>query len=227
MGSELRKHFPNALCPSHKEFDVTVFPLQYISKHGKIGAIIHCAAMTDTKECEENPMDCYMVNSVGTFNAAYIADIIGAKLVYISTDYVFDGKNGNYKETDTPNPQGHYAKSKLIGEWFALSNPNNLVIRTNFMRDFKFKKAFSDKYWSGEWVEDIAKMIYNAINMDLKGLYHVAGARKSIHDLVKTRYPKVGKTTLKDNPVCRAGFPYLKDTSLDCSKFKEVMIRLR
>ena len=188
--------------------------------------IIHCAAMTDTKECEEEAYDAYRVNSIGTF---YLTDWVNfmreklgvdIKLVYISTDHVFDGFEGSYGEDDVPNPQGHYAKSKLIGEWFTLANPNNLVIRTSFMKDFKFEKAFTDKYWSGLWVEDAARLIAQAVKLDLKGLYHIAGLRKSIYDFVKTKYPKVEPMFLKDNPIGRSGLYYLKDTSLDCSKWK-------
>jgi dTDP-4-dehydrorhamnose reductase len=200
--------------------------------------IIHCAAATDTKNCEEEPDDCYRTNSIGTFNLAeYVYGMwkfnFDIKLVYISTDHVFDGErdfayyfgtaHANYDEDDIPNPQGHYAKSKLIGEWFTLANPNNLVIRTSFMKDFKLKKAFTDKYWSGLWVEEVAKLIAKAVKMDLKGLYHIAGERKSIYDFVKTKYPKVKPISLKDNPIGRSGLPYLKDTSLDTTKWKNAL----
>lgn len=244
LGTELKKHFPKAICPHYTDMDITDrdevgrYLTKLLDPTEKL-IIIHCAAVTDTKYCEEEAYDAYRTNTVGTF---YLADWIynlwkfnlDIKLVYISTDHVFDGEQNfcddcggmrkprlHYKEDDIPNPQGHYAKSKLIGEWFTLANPDNLVIRTSFMKDFKFKKAFADKYWSGLWVEDAAKLIAKAVKMDLKGLYHIAGKRQSIYDFVKTRYPKVKPMLLKDNPIGRCGLSYLKDTSLDINKWRK------
>lgn len=183
-------------------------------KHPEL--IIHCAARTDVGECEEMRDLTYLINSLGTFNLAQVC----RRLVYISTDHVFDGTKGNYTENDIPNPQGIYAKSKLVGEWFTLWSPDNLVIRTSFMKDFTFDKAFTNKYWSGMWLEDAAKEIAQAIKMNLTGLYHIAGSRKSIYDFVKERYPNIGKIVLQDNPNGKGGLPYLKDTSLDSVKWE-------
>lgn len=197
---------------------------EYMNKvKDKIMTVIHCAALTDTKHCEDDPVDCYLVNSIGTYNLMEYCDcgdVPFIKLVYISTDHVFDGSAGDYKEFDLPNPRGHYATSKYIGERFVLANPNNLVIRTSFMKDFTIPKAFTDKYMSLLWADELAKEIKLAVGMDLKGVYHIAGPRKSIYDFVKQRYPKVGKIELIENPRGRAGLPYMRDTSLDCSKWE-------
>ncbi|MFH1678337.1 MAG: dTDP-4-dehydrorhamnose reductase, partial [Candidatus Omnitrophota bacterium] len=79
--------------------------------------VIHTAAYTDVDGSEQNPDRAFAVNAAGTENVARAADEIGAVLFYISTDYVFDGKNDKpYTETDTPNPINAYGRSKLEGE---------------------------------------------------------------------------------------------------------------
>jgi dTDP-4-dehydrorhamnose reductase len=158
-------------------------------------------------------------------NAWAVLNMLGSyKLIQISTDHVFDGLKGMYKETDTPNPQGWYAISKWLGEKFAQLNPSSLVIRTSFMKDFTFKKAFTDKYASLLWVDDAAEMIYKLIDNQRTGIYHVGGQRKCIYDFVSEKYPDVGKITLAENPLCQAGLPYLKDTSMDTTKYYEELI---
>jgi len=187
----------------------------------KITTIIHCAALTDVTYCEKRPLEAYEVNSLGTHYLADLCNEFKIKLVYISTDHVFDGEKGNYTEEDIPNPIGHYAKSKLIGEWFTLSNPNNLVIRTSFMKDFPFDKAYIDKYWSGERIEAIANWIANAVEMNIKGLIHISGFRKSIYDFVKTFKPEVKPMKLEDRPTNPYGLKYLKDTSLNIKTWED------
>jgi len=218
----LKKHFKGALCPTEKELDVTYDPKlwDYFKEH-QPDVVIHCAAMTDVSECEDDSFECFVQNAEGTLNVAMCCDDFDAKMIFISTDHVFSGVRGYYVETDQPKPSGVYAKSKLIGEWFTLANPNNLVIRTSFMKDFPFKKAYTDKFASLMWVEDAAKEIAKAVKMDLKGIYHIAGERKSIYDFVKERYPKVKKMEIKERPTNDSGLEYLKDTSLVCDKWRQ------
>lgn len=78
--------------------------------------IIHCAAMTNVDLCEDKIDDAYKINGDATGYLAKAAEDVGAKIIYVSTDFVFDGKKGNYKETDEVNPLGIYAKSKYDGE---------------------------------------------------------------------------------------------------------------
>jgi dTDP-4-dehydrorhamnose reductase len=221
LGSELVKHFPHSLTPDKSEFDITN-PYQMIMylMGKKIHTIINCAAMTNTTECERNPRMAYDINSFGVKHLTDICDDYGIRLIHISTDHVFDGEKGDCKETDETNPKGHYAYSKYLGELYA-NRHRHLIIRTSFMKDFNYDKAFTDKYWSGMWVDEVAKEITRAVNMYyLKGIYHIAGERKSIYEFVKERYPNIKPIKLKDNPIARCGLPYLKDTSLNTEKWK-------
>ena len=221
MGSKL-KYQLDAFAPTEKEFDITE-PARMMKTLEKLRpkTVVHCAAVTDVSFCEKNPMTAYMINSVGTYYLAELCEDLDIKLVYISTDHVFDGEKGMYKETDPPNPQGHYAKSKLMGEHYTLAN-DNLVIRTSFMDSFPFKKAYTDKYFSAEGVGTIASWIAHAVKKDLKGLWHIAGERKSIYDFAKTFKNDVQPMKLKDRPVNAFGLKYLKDTSLDCGRWENL-----
>ena len=80
--------------------------------------VVHTAAMTNVDGCERNPELAYRVNVLGTRNVAVAAQQVGARLVYISTDYVFDGEKGSpYIESDCPRPLSAYGISKLGGEY--------------------------------------------------------------------------------------------------------------
>jgi dTDP-4-dehydrorhamnose reductase len=94
--------------------------------------IVHCAAATNVDWCESHPVECMRVNAEAAGALARAARSIGARLVYISTDSVFDGVSGGYRETDPVSPVNHYARSKASGESAVLDEiPDALVLRTN------------------------------------------------------------------------------------------------
>ncbi len=81
--------------------------------------ILHAAAMTNVDGCEQDPEAAYRANALGTQNVALLAQQCGAVMLYVSTDYVYDGqKEGAYWEWDETHPLSVYARSKLAGEWF-------------------------------------------------------------------------------------------------------------
>jgi len=84
-------------------------------------AVLHAGAVTDVDGCEREPVGAWKVNVGGTEQVARSCRALGARLLYVSTDYVFDGASGPYREDDVPNARGVYARSKLAGEWAALS----------------------------------------------------------------------------------------------------------
>ncbi len=84
-------------------------------------AVLHAGAMTDVDRCEREPDAAWRANVGGSHQVARACRTLGARLVAVSTDYVFDGTAGPYSEDDIPNPRGVYARSKLAGEWVALS----------------------------------------------------------------------------------------------------------
>lgn len=132
LGSELAKKFHNAdlLLPSSNALDITNRDqvLQFC-RENKPEVIIHSAAYTNVDDCELRPEYAFAVNADGSKNIAVAADSIGARVIGISTDYVFDGMLGRpYNEYDIPqNPLSVYGQSKLLGE----QNIQNLC--TNWM----------------------------------------------------------------------------------------------
>jgi len=90
--------------------------------------IIHAAAYTAVDDCESNDKHAYAVNGAGTANVVSAAQNVGARVIYVSTDYVFDGtKLEPYVETDTPRPASVYGASKLVGENSAKTCSTSLV----------------------------------------------------------------------------------------------------
>lgn len=153
--------------------------------------VIHCAAYTNVDGAEENGETAYKINAIGTQNVAAGCLQCGAKLVYISTDYVFDGTLGRaYSEFDQPNPQSIYGKSKLAGEILAKHILNRLfIVRTswlygdgnNFVRTMlKLGKerdtlrVVNDQHGCPTSTQDLAKVILTLINTEHYGTYHAA-----------------------------------------------------
>jgi len=161
LGRELLKLY-NFEAPTHKYFDITSKEniKDWISNNGLPDLIIHCAAYTDVANAEKDKDLCYNVNVVGTAN---LADI-GVPMIYISTEYIFDGEKGNYKEEDTPNPRNFYALTKLLGE-FESKRTRCLIIRTLLKpRPFEHLAACVDQFTSGDYVDIIAKEVMIAMN---------------------------------------------------------------
>ncbi len=151
--------------------------------------IVNCSGMTDFHECEGNPQDAFNVNAVGARNLAIVARKIGARLVQISTDDVFDGTSlSPYSEFDTPHPMTVYGKSKLAGENFVREfNDRHFIIRstwvygagTNFVTSFLSQiqrestlSIASDQFGSPTSAIELAKFILNIIQTSEYGTYH-------------------------------------------------------
>src|SRR5579863_3586899 len=95
--------------------------------------IVNTAAMHHVENCERNPQNAFAVNGLGARNVALVARSIGATLMHVSTDYVFDGAKGSpYEESDAPRPLNVYGNTKLSGEYFVRSTADkHFVLRTS------------------------------------------------------------------------------------------------
>lgn len=208
LGSELRSHL-DCYAPTRQELDITK-PFK-IPSDTKL--IVHCAAYTDVEGAESNQLNCYKTNVEAVENLAKHK----IPMVYISTEYVFDGAEGGYHEEAPRNPVNYYAKTKMWGE-DASQLTESLILRVLFKpRPWKYPKAFVDQYTSGDYVDAIAPMILKAIleYPNRHDVLHIGSERKSIYDLAKqTR--NVGEIYRKDVKVT---IPY--DTSLNLDKWKE------
>ena len=120
LGSELKKLFPDAISPSHNEFDICDKPkIDEFFKNNHIDLVIHTAALTTVRGCEEDKILATKINVEGTKNLVdgLFHSNPDGYFVYISTACVFDGDSGMYNETYTPSPKNFYSSSKLLGEY--------------------------------------------------------------------------------------------------------------
>lgn len=160
-------------------------------------AIIHCAAATDMDWCEEHPAETDLLNAQVPAALAGIARELNARLVYVSTDAVFDGSRGGYTEDDEPAPRSVYAKSKLRGERLTLSHyPTTLVVRVNIygwntqlkqslaewmldqLHTKKHLNGFVDVYFCPMLANDLAEILLAMLDRGLSGVYHVVGPER-------------------------------------------------
>jgi dTDP-4-dehydrorhamnose reductase len=145
--------------------------------------VIHLAAATDVDRCEREPEYAYSVNAIGTWNVASAAKKIGAKVIYVSTVYVFDGKKkGPYVESDMPSAPNYYGRSKQFGEAITKGSlEDHLIVRAGWMigggpaKDKKFIakivqqldkdeiKAVADMMGSVTYAKDLAAKIKELI----------------------------------------------------------------
>src|SRR5690606_41675199 len=98
------------------------FPQRRSSDLWKPDVIVHCGALTHVDYCETNQEESYQKTVVSTHNLVAIAKACGSRFVYLSTDYVFDGEHGPYRETDPVNPISIYGAHKLQAEQYALEH---------------------------------------------------------------------------------------------------------
>ena len=170
LGSEFRE-----LAPSHKghqffftdvqELDITNPDRAYkYMKTNKIECVVNCAGYTQVDKAEDDKPGATLVNSTGTKNLAEASSRVGAMLVHISTDYVFEGKNFKpYTENDTANPKSIYGKTKLDGEIEVMFNAKRaIIIRTSWLYS-SFGQNFVKTILEKAGTEKELKVIYDQV----------------------------------------------------------------
>ncbi len=151
-------------------------------------AVIHAGAWTNVDGCETDPDHAYAVNALGTRHVAEGARMVGARVCYVSTDYVFDGTlDRPYREWDAVNPVSVYGRSKLAGE--SVLGPGDTVVRTswvcgrhgrNFVKTILGRAAegqtltvVDDQHGCPTFAEDLAGMLRRLLVGRIPGLFHV------------------------------------------------------
>jgi dTDP-4-dehydrorhamnose reductase len=133
LGAAMRQVFADhdVTAPSHAVLDIAdVTSVRDAASELKPELIINCAAFNDVDAAEDRPGEALAANAFAVRGLARAAEHAGAALVHYSTDFVFDGTaRAPYREDAAPEPQSHYAASKLLGEWFALDAPRAWVLR--------------------------------------------------------------------------------------------------
>ena len=152
--------------------------------------VIHCAAYTKVDQAEREPEKCWGINADGVKNIAAACRKNGAKLIYLSTDYVFDGKGIDFQETGaTPSPLNIYGKSKLAGEQIVQQELKHFfIVRTswmfgihgqNFVKSILKKaktqdelRVVGDQFGSPTYTRDLARLLCDMIMTEKYGIYH-------------------------------------------------------
>jgi dTDP-4-dehydrorhamnose reductase len=213
---------------SHLELDVLNQEL-LIKKIQEIKPeiVINCSAYTKVDKAEEEKEECIKVNAIGAKNVSYASYKVGAKVIYFSTDYIFDGeKESPYTELDSPNPISTYGRSKLLGEIYTSKhNPNYLILRISWLygingRNFiktiikkakeeKELKIVSDQKGSPTYTLDVVKQTWELIKKDKVGIYHSADqGETSWYEFAKKIIEKL-KINVKISPIKTGEYPAL------------------
>lgn len=226
LGSELEKIFPDSISPSHKDFDICnpINVKDFFGTH-KINTVIHTAALTTVRGCEENKSLAMQINVEGTHNLVneFKNSSPDGKFVYISTACVFDGHSGMYDESSIPYPENFYSLTKLLGEYEVKSFPNSLIIRTNFVsrKKWPYPKAFTDRFGTYLFANQVSLGIKDVLHENLQGIVHIVGDKKiSMFELAKLTTPNIQPMTMNDY----SGPSLTIDMSLDSKYWKKYNI---
>jgi dTDP-4-dehydrorhamnose reductase len=190
-------HFPVAGSPIRLDL-INLTELQQVIQETRPDFIIHTAAVSDVDLCEGRPDMANLVNGEATGKIGETAARLGAYVIYISTDYVFDGKAGSYREEDKPNPVNHYGSSKLLGEellkesgarscvartsvvygWGREHRPNFATWVLGQLKSNQPLKVVNDQFASPTLNSNLAEMILELTSKQLEGIIHLAGATR-------------------------------------------------
>ncbi|MBW4055542.1 MAG: dTDP-4-dehydrorhamnose reductase [Proteobacteria bacterium] len=201
--------------------------------------VVNCAAYTDVDGCESNTETAMAVNGEGVAYLAMACRDIGALLVQISTDYIFDGGKGTpYGEDDAPCPLSVYGESKLAGEMNASFSPEHLVVRTQWLYGLHGKNfvetmlrlgaekdeltVVDDQIGSPTWTVDLARSIIALIDNGCRGVYHSANSEYcSWNGFAQAIFEEAGlNVTVKPMTTSELNRPARRPlySTLECSK---------
>jgi dTDP-4-dehydrorhamnose reductase len=205
LGRELC-HLIDCVTPSHQELDILSFKqTEFFIADKNIDAVIHLAAITSRAQSERNKALTYATNVIGTANIARVAHKHSKKIIYVSTERVFNGIDGNYKENTRPDPPDWYGYTKLAAE-YEIKNitKNYLIIRMSFRpKRWDFPTAFTDVITTADYVDVMAKEMALALSYNISGVIHLGTPKKTVFELAKKKNPKVKPEECPDSAYTR------------------------
>jgi dTDP-4-dehydrorhamnose reductase len=230
---------------THAALDLTDFKaVREQVRKDKPALIIHCAALSRSTSSQEQPALARKSNVDATAALADAAADI--PFMFFSTDLVFDGRKGNYFETDPVNPLSVYAETKVAAEQIVLANPRHTVVRTSltygtspagnraFNEEMRLAwqagqtlRLFTDEFRCPIPAEITARAVWELASQNRPGLYHLAGSERlsrwQIGQLIAAHlgiaHPKMESASLREYQ----GAPRSPDTSLNCAKIQNLL----
>jgi dTDP-4-dehydrorhamnose reductase len=206
--------------------------------------VIHCAALSRTKDCESDPRQAQRINVEAT---AYLASCSKKiPFVFLSSGEVFDGQAGWYRETDDANPINVYGQTKLEAERRVLQNPRHTVLRIvltagtslngdrSFVEDMrraarsgKAMTLYGDEFRCPLPAGVIARAVWELVNREATGLYHLGGrdrlSRWEIGQKLLACYPELRGHLFEGASIGHTGAPRPRDLSLNCDKLQALL----
>jgi len=208
-------------------------------------AVVHMAALGDVDLCERDRGLAWRVNVDATRVLVKQASKSGSAFLYLSTDYVFDGERGMYREEDAPNPVNFYGLTKLVAEELVKTLDRSIVVRTSAIYGFgmgrkNFGKYLVEALSSGQevralvdqWLSPtlnslLAKAVVELLERELWGVYHVAGERVSRYDFALRLARRFGFDASLIKPARMEEMKWYarrpRDSSLDCSRARAML----
>ncbi|MBH0201956.1 MAG: SDR family oxidoreductase [Nitrospira sp.] len=210
----------------------------------KPSAVIHCAAVSRTKDCEQDPQRARRVNVEATAHLAQLSTDI--PFIFVSSGEVFDGRAGWYRETDEPVPINFYGKTKCEAEQLVLQNPRHTAVRIvltagisqggdrSFVEDMcraaksgKPLTLYADEYRCPLPAGTIARAIWELVAKNASGLYHLGGSERlsrwEIGQALLSWYPELEGCLTEGSASCHTGAPRPADLSLNCEKIQRLL----
>jgi len=223
LGSELHAYYPKSIGLNHGHIEVESPEIIEAIKALKPTVIFNCAAYHNLDKCELNPDVAYKVNAIGAKNLAMAAQEVKAKLVHISTDYVFSGNtNRPYEEPDMPMPMQVYGNTKLAGEYFVQANCDNYIIaRISAVfgkykcraKEYNFPQMMlnnskngiltvvDDQYVTPTYTYNFVRQLDRVLKGDYSGLFHMTNyGIVSWYEFTKKILEKAGVKNVIVNP---------------------------
>lgn len=227
---------------SRVDLDLTEDPaVERVWRSIKPDLVIHCAAMSRTKDCERNPERARRINVDATAHLVRLSRDI--PFFFLSSGEVFDGRRGWYREEDEAIPINVYGKTKLEAERLVLQNPRHTVVRIvltagtsqngdrGFVEDMcrtaksgKVLPLYRDEFRCPLPAGAIARALWELAGLNAPGLYHLGGrerlSRWEIGQALLPRYPELQDHLSEVSASGHAGAPRPADLSLNCEKIQ-------
>jgi len=221
FGSELKKikNKYKLLFPNKRKLNIlNPKSIKKYLKSQKPNYLIHLAGLSRPMEIHEKHIDKSIdLNIIGTANVTKTCSELGIMLIYFSTNHVYPGTKGGYKESDCLLPKDNYSWSKLGGECAVQMYKNSLILRVCMTeKPFVHKKAFYDLNTNFIFHDEVAKILFKLINK--KGIINLGGKTQTVYRFVKKFNPKIKKIYAKNI----LGPKYPLNPSMNITKLKKI-----